>query len=145
MSTHLESSEYVEADVELVGLPEAATRLGLHRATVNAMVHAGRLPATRYGAHWFVRRPDLESFAQSYVRPPNSPWAPAKPSEPSPIRQQIVTLLTEWDEATVEELARVIDVHIGNIRKHLRFLEADGLAIRSVKGEWRLRTKCTQG
>jgi hypothetical protein len=22
-------------------------------------------------------------------------------------------------------------------------LEADGLAIRSVKGEWRLRTKCT--
>src|SRR5947209_1104700 len=117
------SEEYAEADVELVGLPEAASRLGLHRATVNDMVHSGRIPATRYGPHWFIRRPDLESFANSYRRPPNSPHGPRRSDQPSPAQVDILGLLSEWNEATSEELASVLKLHIGNIRKHLCILE----------------------
>ena len=58
---------------EQVGLPAVAERLGVHRATVNDMVRDGRLPAHRDGAHWVVRRSDLESFAADYVRPANAP------------------------------------------------------------------------
>ena len=137
MSDARQSEEYAEAEVELVGLPEAADRLGLHRATLNAMVHNERIPATRYGPHWYIRRPDLEDFASRYRRPANSPIRRRKTDEPPPAQAAIMAMLDEWDEATSEELAAVIGLHVGNIRKHLRLLEAKGLAIRTIDGVWR--------
>lgn len=118
-----------------MGLPGAAERLGLHRATVNEMVQSGRLPATRVGAHWFITRADLEAFAASYQRPRNAPRRiPRKPL----VAPEILLTLVEWDDATVAELAVVIDMHEGNIRKHLCLAEADGLAQRDDFGRWSL-------
>jgi excisionase family DNA binding protein len=119
----------------MVSLPAAAERLSLHRATVNEMVQSGRLPATRVGAHWFVARTDLDAFAATYRRPRNAPRRiPRKPL----VAPEILATLADWGDATVAELAAVIDMHEGNIRKHLCLAEADGLAERDEFGRWSL-------
>lgn len=119
----------------LVGLPEAAERLGLHRATVNDMVKDGRIPAHRIGAHWFIRVSDLDCFASSYERPRNSPRRVPRTVQPS---AEILVLLGDWGSATVPELRQVLDVHEGNIRKHLCIAEAQGLAERDECSRWAL-------
>jgi excisionase family DNA binding protein len=121
-------------DSELLSLPEAAGRLGLHRATVNDMVQSGRIAATRVGPNWYIERGELEQFASSYQRPRNAPKRlPRKPA----VAPEILERLLEWGEATVAELALVIDMHEGNIRKHLCLAEAQGLAERDEFGRWR--------
>jgi excisionase family DNA binding protein len=121
----------------LVPLPAAAERLGLHRATVNEMIHQGRIAAVRLGPHWYIRRSDLEAFAASYRRPPNTPYRPRRRDELAPATCKLQELLTDWGDATVAELAIAVDLHEGNIRKHLRLLEARGLAGRDEGGTWR--------
>lgn len=119
----------------MISLPEVAERVGLHRATVNQMVHDGRLPAERVGPRWFVRASDFREFRDSYRRPPNAPErAPARP-RPS---VEVLGLLREWRDASVAELAEVTPMHIGNIRKHLRLAESQGLAYRDDTGSWHL-------
>lgn len=121
--------------MDWVGLPEAAAVLGVHRATVNDMVREGRLAAERDGARWVVKREDLDEFAASYVRPPNAP--------PQRIRggllatsRSVLEWLVELEEATAVELAQVVDLHEGNVRKHLRILEAKGMVARLPDGCW---------
>jgi len=119
----------------VVGLPEAGERLGLHRATVNDMVQDGRIPARRVGAHWYIEADDLERFASTYERPRNAPRRLPRPVQPS---SEILTLLGEWGSATVPELHAVVDMHEGNIRKHLRIAEAQGLVERDEYSRWSL-------
>jgi len=38
---------------------DAATRLGITPRRVVALIHAGRLPATRLGRSWIVREADI--------------------------------------------------------------------------------------
>lgn len=124
---------------ELVGLPEVAERLGVHRATVNDMVRCGRLPAHRDGAHWLVRRADLDDFAAGYVRPNNAPSRRDRSMPTSAPR--ICDMLREFDSATPAELAVLLGLHEGNVRKHLRLLEVAGLVLRGPDGQWILRTQ----
>ncbi len=123
---------------DLIGLPEVARRVGLHRATINEMVIDGRLPACRLGPHWFVRREDVETLERSYVRPKNSPRRKRDTDSPSQWQHEILTRLSQWGDATACELHAVIKLHIGNIRKHLCLLEAEGLVVRDEYGSWRL-------
>jgi excisionase family DNA binding protein len=118
-----------------VGLPQAAERLGLHRATVNDMVQDGRIAARRIGAHWFIRADDLERFASRYQRPRNSPRRLPRSVQPS---TEILALVADWGTATVAELHQVIEMHEGNIRKHLCIAEAQGLATRDEFSRWRV-------
>ena len=122
---------------DTVGLPEAAKVLGVHRATVNDMVVSGRLPAERDGAHWRVQRADLLAFAESYVKPANAPATrdrrlPASASD-------ILDLLESWEAANAEELAPLLELHPGNVRKHLRLMEHEGLVSRRADGQWVMR------
>ena len=119
----------------MVGLPEAAARLGLHRATVNDMVHSGRIVATRIGSHWYIAERDLRLFAASYVRPRN---APRRPQRLPVIAPEITDRLRDWGDATVAQLAVVVDMHEGNIRKHPCLAEAQGLVYRDEYGRWSL-------
>jgi excisionase family DNA binding protein len=119
----------------LVGLPEAAERLGLHRATVNDMVKDGRIPAQRVGAHWFIESQDLERFSHSYHRPRNSPRRSARAVQPS---EEVLSRVDDWGTATVAELNEVLDLHEGNIRKHLCIAEAQGFACRDEYSRWSL-------
>lgn len=118
-----------------IGLPEAARRLGLHRATVNDMVQSGRIPAERVGAHWYIAEPDLDRFAAAYERPRN---AGRRPAPALLVSAEILDRLADWGEASVQELAAVVDLHEGNIRKHLCIAEAKGLAQRDGSGRWSL-------
>lgn len=122
---------------DLVSLPNAAAQLKLHRATVNDMVNDGRLRGYRIGPHWYVRKSDLVRLQATYKRPKNSPrrrsgdWGFHWTNE-------ILRWLLAWNSATSSELARVIDLHIGNVRKYLAFCEQDQLAERDDYGQWRL-------
>jgi excisionase family DNA binding protein len=119
----------------LIGLPQAAERLGLHRATVNDMVQDGRIPARRLGAHWYIEAGDLERFASTYERPRNAPRRLPRAVRPSP---KILELLGQWRCATVSELHEVVEMHDGNIRKHLCIAEAQGLVERDEYSRWSL-------
>lgn len=124
----------------LVGLPKAAERLGLHRATVNDMVRDGRIPARRIGAHWFIDVDDLERFASSYERPRNAPRRLPRKVQPAP---EILAVLSDWGSATVSELGVVVEMHQGNIRKHLCIAEAQGLVQRDEYSRWTLTSAGT--
>jgi excisionase family DNA binding protein len=122
---------------ELVSLPEAAEYLGLHRATVNDMIISGRLRGYRLGAHWYVRRPELEIFKRAYRRPRGSPRRGAVEAS-AYWTQEILRWLLHWSEATSAELDRVLDLHVGNIRKYLALAEKDSLVTRDEYGLWSL-------
>ncbi|HWJ62808.1 MAG TPA: helix-turn-helix domain-containing protein [Acidimicrobiales bacterium] len=119
---------------EELGLPAVADRLGVHRATVNDMVRDGRLAAHRNGAHWMVLRSDLDAFAASYVRPVNAP-SRRETSIPS-TWPAIRALLVDFGSASPGELAPLLELHEGNVRKHLRLLEVCGRVRRASDGQW---------
>jgi excisionase family DNA binding protein len=119
------------------GLPEVAERLGVHRATVNDMVRSNRLPAIRLGARWLVDRDDLIRFAETYTRPLNAPDRKPPVTIP-PTTPQILALLEEFESASAAELAPLLHLHEGNVRKHLRLLEAVGVVARRPDGEWEI-------
>jgi excisionase family DNA binding protein len=128
----------IETEAATVGLPEAADRLGVHRATVNDMVRSGRLPAHREGAHWRIDRQVFEQFAASYVKPPNAPARRARGIPTS--APALLALLGEFGSASAAELAPLLGLHEGNVRKHLRLLEHEGHVRRRPDGEWELST-----
>jgi excisionase family DNA binding protein len=128
----------IEIEHTTVGLPEAADRLGVHRATVNDMVRSGRLPADRDGAHWRIDREVFERFASTYVKPPNAPAR--RPRGVPTSAPALLELLGEFGSASAAELAPLLNLHEGNVRKHLRLLEHDGQVRRRADGEWELST-----
>jgi excisionase family DNA binding protein len=121
---------------DTIGLPEAAERLGIHRATVNDMVRSGRLPALRDGAHWRIDRTVFESFAAEYVKPANAPATRERQLPQS--TPEIMALLQEFGSASAGELVPFLGLHEGNVRKHLRLLELAGLVQRRPDGQWEL-------
>ncbi len=44
---------------------EAAERMGMSLTEVYEAIHAGRLPAQRYGRSFLIRRPDADAYAAS--------------------------------------------------------------------------------
>jgi excisionase family DNA binding protein len=50
------------ADDDLLTLPEIAEMTGMAGPTVRVWVKQGRLPATKVGRQWMVRRGDLEQM-----------------------------------------------------------------------------------
>jgi excisionase family DNA binding protein len=50
------------ADGDLLTLPEIADLTGMAGPTVRVWVKQGRLPATKVGRQWMVRRGDLETM-----------------------------------------------------------------------------------
>jgi excisionase family DNA binding protein len=128
----------IETEEDSVGLPEAAERLGVHRATVNDMVRSGRLPGHREGAHWRVNRRVFEEFAAGYVKPPNAPAR--RPRGLPTSAPAVLDLLAEFGSASPAELAPLLGLHEGNVRKHLRLLEHAELVRRRPDAEWELLT-----
>jgi excisionase family DNA binding protein len=128
------------ADVsELISLPEAAERLGLHRATVNDMVLSGRLRGYRLGPHWYLRRSDVDTFHRTYERPKSATRRLAHESS-FYWTNELCRWLSYWHDATSGELDAVLDLHLGNIRKYLTLAERNGLVQRDEFGRWTLTT-----
>jgi excisionase family DNA binding protein len=47
---------------DLIGTTEAATLLAVTPRRIVALIQAGRLPASRIGHSWLIRRADIEAF-----------------------------------------------------------------------------------
>lgn len=111
------------------------------------MVKDGRLRGYRLGPHWYVRKSDLEAFAQIYHRPKNAPRHRSAPTAFYSTNELLRWLLA-WDSASSRELAQVVDIHVGNVRKYLRLSADDGLVVVDDSGQWRLtetgRTRAIQ-
>lgn len=109
----------------------------MHRATVNDLVRCGRLPAERHGAHWRIDRGVFEEFAAKYVKPANAPAR--RPRGLPASAPALLEFLAEFDSASAAELAPLLELHEGNVRKHLRLLEHAGLVRLRPDGEWELQ------
>ena len=123
---------------ELLGLPEVAHRLGVHRTAVNAMVLDGRLDGEREGPYWRVRLDAFEEFAANYTRPPNVPVPERDPDALPPVADRALRWLARWGSATTRELGEVMTDAPGNIRKATDILRSRGLAQRDDAGSWSL-------
>lgn len=120
-------------DLVLLGLDEAAERLGFSRNKTRRLVVEGSLPAIRLVDRWYFRPEHLEAFAKSYVPPRPG----RKPGRNQQNRAAIAARLEEWREATADELAVGTGLHVGTVRKHLLMLEKAGLAERDDDALWR--------
>jgi hypothetical protein len=105
---------------ELVGRSEAAIRSALCR---------GVLPGERGRDFWLVRAGDVIAWARH--TPPGHGRRLARPRT-----EEVIQLLTEWGSATAEEMATVMSLHVGNVRKFLAILAAEGRAERRDDGQW---------
>ncbi len=125
-------------DCPVLGLPQAAEKLGVTRFRVGELVRAGVIPATLMSGRWFVHEDALVRFAESFHPPATVAVRPRPASRGERTRTAMARLLADWQEATADELAVPLELHPGNVRKHLVIMEAAGLASRDVKGAWRL-------
>jgi excisionase family DNA binding protein len=121
-----------------MSLPEAASRLGVHRTAVNAMILDGRLTGERSGPYWRVRRDVFEEFAANYSRPPNVPVRRRDADTLPPVAQRALGWLARWEAASTTELREVMSDAPGNIRKATDILRRRNLAERDAAGIWRL-------
>jgi hypothetical protein len=109
----------------LVGRSDAAVR--------NALVR-GRLAGERHRDYWLVRAGDVVSWAE------HSPSQKHGPILPLPRTEEVAELLREYGSASAEEVSRLLQVHVGNARKYLAILGAQGRAKRDPDGQWVLIT-----
>lgn len=109
---------------------EAAKLIGRSQSAVRQAIHRGRLQATNERGHWWIE-PD------AVVR-----WDSASRRGPVLVRQpsheRTAGLLAEYYSASVEELARLADLHPGNVRKHLALLAQEGRVVKLADGQWTL-------
>lgn len=130
-------AEPLSAETEdWITLPEAARLLGVHRTAVNTMILDGRLEGERVGPYWRVRRDVFETFAATYVRPPNVPVPVRDPHALPPVAARALSWLVRWGSATTGELGEVMTDAPGNIRKATDILRSRGLAVRDEDGHW---------
>lgn len=112
---------------EYLDLHAAAKRLGFARATVNVFVLQGRLPAQRWGRQWFVRRDDLEAFADTYY--------PSGAARDLGSAYTAFVGVAEQPGVTAEELADLLDRPKRTVLEWLQALDRRGLVERRRRNE----------
>jgi Helix-turn-helix domain len=117
----------------LLSTVEAARMLGITRASVHSSVLESRLPAQRIDGRWYIARADVEAY-----RPRLPSSAGTKRVGPlSDSARRVLALLEEWGSSRTEELAVVVEVHPGNVRKAMAIAEKLGYVARQDH-EWSL-------
>jgi len=112
-------------------LQEAAELLGVHYMTAYRYVRTGRLPGTRVGAHWHVRRADLDKLAAAA---PAGRTAATRRSPKKDYIRRLVPLLVQGDEA---EAWRLLQAALGSAYSpEDLYLEVLGPAMRRVGDDW---------
>lgn len=125
-----------ETASEWLPLAKVAEELGVTRSAVYLMVVEHRLEGMQCGARWVVRSRDVERFREGWKPPPNAGRRLRRRTDTPDGPRQVLALLQDWGEASVEELAEAISRHPGNVRKYLKLLEVRGHARRSCDGRW---------
>ena len=118
---------------------EAGRLVGRSDGAVRKALMRGRLAGQRYRDqrdhrdYWLVRAGDVLSWAE------NNPKGHG-PILPLPRTEEVAELLRDYGSASAEEVARLLQVHIGNARKYLAILGTQGRAKRGPDGQWVLVT-----
>ncbi len=113
-----------------VTVQEASPLTNRDEALIRTALANGRLRGEWTGRRWMVDEEDLRRWNDAMRR--NKPRATVTPSRPA----EVLALVAEWGEATAEEIAQVMNRHVGNARKWLALLAADGLIERQDDGQW---------
>lgn len=114
------SMAFVEAQPAELSTTEAADRLGVSAGTIRWAIRDGQLRARReeWGS-WVISEADLERFAASRrPRPASRRTRQALPYN----AMRILGALNSFDHDTADELAKVVDLHHSNVRKHLNHM-----------------------
>jgi hypothetical protein len=112
-----------------------ALELGCPRFVLNRHILEGRLPASRSErGHWYLNDEQL-AIAKTLVTPHEARQLPCQSC------YSLAELLMEFEFATPLELAGAIELHEGNVRKHLLHLAGKKLAIRNPDRSWMLTVK----
>jgi excisionase family DNA binding protein len=119
---------------EYLDLYTAAQRLGFARATLNVFVLQGRLPAERWGRQWFVRRDDLEAFADVYY--------PSGAARELGSAYVAFVGVAERPGITVEELATLLGRPKRTVLGWLQDLDRRGLVERRRRNQSRDPARC---
>ena len=121
----------VSSTDELLSTAEAARLVRRAQDTIRAAIVRGRLPAVKNHADstWRVRLDDLfmwdsQATRCTVTRP--HPW------------ESVAELLGTFGSASSAELAAVLSIHSGNVRKYLAILATQGRACRHPDGQWTL-------
>jgi len=124
---------YVEP-VTMVTTTEAGRLVGRSGDAIRAACVNGKLPGRKDSQGcWHVDPADVLAWAAR--TPPGH-----GPRLPRPRTDEVMELLRDWGSASAEELARVLAIHPGNVRKYLAILSAEGRAQRRSDGQWVLTT-----
>jgi excisionase family DNA binding protein len=116
---------------EWISTTEAARRIGVGSVTIRNKIRVNELPARREGPIWLVDASALGEFKRS----PGS--GPRKQNQLTPTGRKAMRLLDEWGSGTSEELALVLEVNPGNVRKGLAIAEKLSFATRTGS-DWSL-------
>jgi excisionase family DNA binding protein len=123
---------------EWISTTEAARLVGVGSVTIRKKIRLNEVPARREGPVWLIDAAALDDLRRlvaaerrnySHVRP--------KPLPITPTGHRAMQLLADWGSGTSEELALVIEVNSGNVRKGLAIAEKLAFAIRNGS-DWSL-------
>jgi len=122
---------------EWISTTEAAQRIGVGSVTIRNGIQAAQLPARREGPIWLVDASALDRYRRSLA-----PQAgrPRKQHPITPTGHRAMSMLREWGTGgAAEELALVLEVNAGNVRKGLAIAEKLHLVSREGS-QWSLTT-----
>jgi len=114
-------------DQDLLTTTEAGRLIGRSQGAVRAAVQERSLAGSRIEGRWYIERHVLLDWAQRsrpHRRRSTCPW------------ERCAVLLAEHTSASAEELAYLSGLHVGNVRKYLAILAAQGRAERLPDGQW---------
>src|SRR4051794_31527241 len=112
-------------------LQEAAELLGVHYMTAYRYVRTGRLAGTRVGAHWRVRRADLDKIGDAA---PAGRSAAARPLPKNSYVHRLASLLVQGDEV---EAWRLLQTALASaFTAEDLYLDVLGPAMRQVGHDW---------
>jgi excisionase family DNA binding protein len=117
---------------DLLSTVEVAALLGISRGGVHHLGEKGYIPYQRIDGRRYFKRADVEAH-----RPRLGPSA-GRPRTDGPLPRsapRVLGCLNEWAASTSEQLAMVVELHPGNVRKCLAIAEKLGYTVRSRTGE----------
>jgi hypothetical protein len=118
---------FADSALDVLTTPQAAALVGRHESSLKHALADGKLPGVRTFAGWQIRREDVIAWdhqARRYRRGRTATW------------NQAADLLATHGPATAAEVADLLDINVGNARKHLAILAKEGRAQRGPDGRW---------
>jgi hypothetical protein len=126
----------VAAVPQILTTTKAAQLVGVSQGAIRMALLEGRLVGSKVDGIWYVERQELLDWHRRTRRVGprgHQPW------------ERVAESLDDYAPATADELSRLCDLHVGNVRKYLAILAKDGRAERLGDGQWVLTASQRRG